>query len=617
MASIPTTTDGTPDRVLVFTELTERDVERLMSLGNRQSIPSGQAVCEQGEQGRSMFIILRGRFKVSIHRDAGDTELLSYLGPGEHFGELSMLLKEPRTATVRAVTDAEVLELDDVVFDKVIELIPKFFASLSRTLGTWLRRAVVGKKQRPYPKIVAFVHSSPIGVALAQDVVETLLSEGELVQVFTSKTSEWPKREACEVRPLGVGEHDADRSSVTEALSRASGLPIRTIIELDQAKVSSDIIRQCELVWWLINADDPRDSMQRLDAFKQQERNLAERIQVVSLLPSEQFSSVIERSLSEETVASHLRIAYRSGAGSKGRFRAQDIARLVHQLQGVHLGIAFGGGGARGLAHLGVLRAFEEEGLYFDRFAGTSAGAFITCMYAAGFVPDDILEIVAKMLTPPRLFYPIPKSKKWYLLGLFRLDLVSRKLHRHVRECKFEQLFVPSHTVSVDLISGDRVIRENGEIGAAILESLNLPGISPPIARNGQILVDGGVLENVPSSVLRKNGCNFVVAIDVSSRLSESFHGNTIKTPANKMKRPGTFRTLMRVVDVQNARLLSIGSSAADILIEPDTSPFAFEDFSQGPGLAEAGYVAAKKAIPHLKQLIDGQKRSPVKDNAT
>ena len=75
MASIPTTTDGKPDRALVIAELTERDVERLMSLGNRQSIPSGQAVCEQGEQGRSMFIILQGRFKVSIHRDAGDTEI--------------------------------------------------------------------------------------------------------------------------------------------------------------------------------------------------------------------------------------------------------------------------------------------------------------------------------------------------------------------------------------------------------------------------------------------------------------------------------------------------------------------------------------------------------------
>ena len=105
-------------------------------------------------------------------------------------------------------------------------------------------------------------------------------------------------------------------------------------------------------------------------------------------------------------------------------------------------------------------------------------------------------------------------------------------------------------------------------------------------------------LKTCPSAVLRKNGCNFVVAIDVSSKLSESFHGNTAKTPANKMKRPGTFRTLMRVVDVQNARLLSIGSSAADILIEPDTSPFGFEDFSPGPGFGGSRLRSRQKGDP-------------------
>jgi NTE family protein len=278
--------------------------------------------------------------------------------------------------------------------------------------------------------------------------------------------------------------------------------------------------------------------------------------------------------------------------------RLTDVARLKHRLRGIRLGLALGGEGAKALAHLGVLKVFEEEGIYFDQFAETSAGALASVAYSAGYSVDEILEMFDSTMQPPRYMRWLPTSKKWHLFTMFRMGLLERILCGFFGNVRLEDLLVPVHTTTVDLIGGVKVVRSEEDCVDAILESANYPFCGRPILRDGQALIDGGILANVPVRTLRERGCDFVVAVDVSSELRSSFAESTPQTPRSRMRRPGVFETLLRVADVQMRHLSSLHAADGDFLIAPDTSGFAFEDFTKGRELFEVGVRAARRMMP-------------------
>jgi predicted acylesterase/phospholipase RssA len=254
---------------------------------------------------------------------------------------------------------------------------------------------------------------------------------------------------------------------------------------------------------------------------------------------------------------------------------------------------------------LGVLRAFEEAGIHFDQIAGTSIGALIGIVYAAGLSIDGILEFFDDTMQPPVGMRWLPLSKKWYLLALFRLGLLDRIFRRHLHHVNLDGLFLPVHTTTVDLVSAREIVRSSGDCVQAILESINHPAFGKPILRDGQMLVDGGVLVNVPSRTLRNHGCDFVVAVDVGTKLSMNFVGNTPGTPKSQMKKPGYLQTMLRVNDVQSQNLASIHAGDSDFLITPDTSAYSFDDFTNGNELADLGLDTARRAMPDLTRELE------------
>jgi predicted acylesterase/phospholipase RssA len=177
-------------------------------------------------------------------------------------------------------------------------------------------------------------------------------------------------------------------------------------------------------------------------------------------------------------------------------------------------------------------------------------------------------------------------------------------LRRYLYDYTFDQLIVPAQTVSVDLISGEARIRGAGDLVQAVLESINHPVFGAPILRDGEALVDGGVLMNVPVTALQEHGVDFTVAVDVAKRLAPDFAGNTPRTPTEKMRRPGYLATLLRVTDIEQKNLATLHGADCDALIAPDTAAFPFDDFSQAAGLAEAGRQAAEHAVPAIKRLL-------------
>jgi predicted acylesterase/phospholipase RssA len=286
------------------------------------------------------------------------------------------------------------------------------------------------------------------------------------------------------------------------------------------------------------------------------------------------------------------------------RFREHDLSRLAHAMRGIQIGLALGGGGARGMAHLGVLEVCQDEGIFFDRIAGTSAGAIIAAGHAAGIPLADIRTFFQREMTPPAWLRRLPRARQWYLLAAFRCGLLETKLRRYFHDDTFENLMLPAQTVSVDLVSGQHRIRESGDVVSAVLESINHPVFGAPILRNGEALVDGGVLMNVPVTALAEKGVDFSVAVDVGKKLAAEFGGNSPTTPTAKMRRPGYLATLLRVTDIEQHNLATLHGADCDALVAPNTAPFPFDDFSQAEGLIDAGRQAAIEALPAIKQKL-------------
>ncbi len=288
-----------------------------------------------------------------------------------------------------------------------------------------------------------------------------------------------------------------------------------------------------------------------------------------------------------------------------GRSLANGLERLVHDLRGVRVGVALGGGAARGLSHLGVLKALERSGIVVDMIAGTSAGAMTGIMYSAGLDPDYNADAFAKDLRPSWIFRHLPQGNYWQLLYKYRRGHFDAMLRKYLHDWRLEQLAVPCLSVTVDLVSGNSVVRERGDAVHAILESINLPVLSVPIVRNGQALIDGGLVNNIPANVLVSMGCNFVIAVSVTAKLETSFCDIKPEEPTLSRNKPGLMPTILRSLLVQNYNLNAFGVQPADVVIEPDVTGIDPSEFMRAKELAVIGEAAALDQVPKIQRLLN------------
>ncbi|HZT58075.1 MAG TPA: patatin-like phospholipase family protein [Pyrinomonadaceae bacterium] len=273
----------------------------------------------------------------------------------------------------------------------------------------------------------------------------------------------------------------------------------------------------------------------------------------------------------------------------------QRLARLDGRPR---LGLALSGGAARGMAHVGVLKVFEEEGVRVDCVAGTSAGALVGGALAAGMTSEEIAKIARGM--------------RWRDLGrmtLSRLGIQSSALMEdYVRArfpvTRFEELRIPFAAVATDLHTGEAVVmRDRGDVAFAIRASCALPGWYVPVTDpEGRQLVDGGLVANLPVSVARSLGADSVVAVDVN------YEG------AKFLGKPATMVgvLLQSMVVVQQTAVLH-ERRLADVCISPAVGHLRWDEMKRTDEFIAAGIESARAAIPAVKELLE---QSPSEDES-
>ncbi len=247
------------------------------------------------------------------------------------------------------------------------------------------------------------------------------------------------------------------------------------------------------------------------------------------------------------------------------------------------IGIALGGGFARGLAHIGVLKVLEEEGIPVDFIAGTSVGSVIGAAYASGSSAKELEELASLVR--------FKDFSRWSFsrFGLFSNDKMSVLL-RKILHCKtFEELRIPLAIAATDIITGEAAIFTKGDLVDPVRASCAYPGMFQPVKVEGRLMVDGLLAHAVPAMPLREMGADRVISVYLSAH----------------WVKPGGPRHVFDVIgqcfSIAQDRMCGPWKAASDIILEPEIGEFAYDDFVRAKDLIRCGEVATRAAIPQIR----------------
>ena len=250
----------------------------------------------------------------------------------------------------------------------------------------------------------------------------------------------------------------------------------------------------------------------------------------------------------------------------------------------VKVGLALGGGASRGIAHIGAIKAFEENGIEFDFIAGTSVGSIIGAIYASGKTSEEMLKI-AKSLEVKDI-----RKSKFFMPS--KTDGIQNLVREHLGDIDIKDLAKPYCAIAVDLITAQEVIITKGNLAKAVAGSCAIPGVFNPVVFNDMHLADGGLQNNIPSDVPRYFGCDYVIAIDV-----------------NSTRGGGT--TSLKLIEVLKATIGIMGKSNcikgysdADLVIKPSMKKYKSTKLDEVDEMFAEGYLAALDNIPKILSII-------------
>ncbi|WP_229751388.1 patatin-like phospholipase family protein [Undibacterium terreum] len=262
---------------------------------------------------------------------------------------------------------------------------------------------------------------------------------------------------------------------------------------------------------------------------------------------------------------------------------------LVKQPRTIKIGLALGGGAARGFAHIGVIKVLESQGIVPDIVVGTSAGSLVGAMYAAGNNGFVLQKMALEMDEATISDWSLPLFSK--SSGVLKGDGLQNYVNKMVGNTPIEKLKKPFGAVATDLHSGQPILFQRGNTGIAVRASSAVPGVFQPVKINGREYVDGGLVSPVPVRFAREMGADFVIAVNISSQPEG-------QTPVSSMD------VLMQTFTIMGQSMNNFELKNADIVIKPDLANMKGSDFA-GRNLAIlAGEKAATAALPELKQKI-------------
>ncbi len=251
------------------------------------------------------------------------------------------------------------------------------------------------------------------------------------------------------------------------------------------------------------------------------------------------------------------------------------------------IGLALGGGAARGFAHVGVIQVLEEAGIRPDLVVGTSAGSLVAALYASGKTPAQLLQLSQSMDEATFADWQMPGLSR----GLIKGEALARYVNQQVNQMPIEAMPMPLGMVATELKTGDPILFRRGDTGTAVRASSAVPAIFQPVTISGRDYVDGGLVSPVPVRFAKEMGAQFVIAVDISS-------------PPEGATTDGSVQILLQTFSIMSKSINRFELLNAELVIRPNLTGIASSDFGSRVKSIQAGRAAMLAALPGLKAQL-------------
>ena len=544
-------------------ELIEERLERVR-------VESGEWLMRKGDPGDALYLVETGRLAVVRGErpdgaiDDDEIEILRVLGPGATVGELALVTGDPRSASVTASRDSTLLKLSYEDFRDLMTTVPTFNRALVSALGRQLQASGGLPEDLPEHKTFAVVPLlEGMNVSgIADGVRRAFAGLGEVAVLDPSVAESgdpvaWghllDESERRSDRVILVAErHEGEWRKF--CVRQADRLVCIAPARMPPAGKEMPRLKGCDLV--LVGADHPPEVAMAW----------------IGLL------------------APRARHRIRAGIEQEG-----DLERAARRLTGSSLGLVLGGGGARGFAHLGLLEVLEENGIPIDRIGGTSMGGVVSSTFAAGLdAPSRRRAVQAVFSGRVRHRYQVPPRS-----AVARTEGAEEVLDRIFGDRAIETLPVDLFTIAADMVAAEMVVQRTGPVAEAAMHTARIPAFLPPGRTDGRLLVDGGLIRNLPVDVMVAMGEGPVVAVDVAGKFRPE------PGPDGHPALPALGETLMRSVMLGSAAAGEAVTGGADLLIEPDVAGLKMLAFGEFDRAVEIGRTTAEANLDRIRSLLD------------
>jgi NTE family protein len=280
-----------------------------------------------------------------------------------------------------------------------------------------------------------------------------------------------------------------------------------------------------------------------------------------------------------------------------------EVGRAARRITQRVVGLALSSGGARGIAHIGVLKTLAENNFPIDMIAGTSAGSLFGGLYAIGKTPAEVAAFAKNLiklidfksgLWDPKFNLP------WN--GLIKGNATLKYLDKQFNHATFADTKIPFYVVSADVFSGEQVVFEQGPLAEAVRASIGIIGIFAPYQLNGHSLIDGGAVNPLPASVLAEKGANIIIASSVIPSIEEERARGRAKNA--QPRHPNFFGVLTSMMAIMEREIVKTHMSPVDLLIRPRVEVYTAMDYDRADDFMRLGREATLRELPQLQKLF-------------
>jgi lysophospholipid hydrolase len=568
------------------------------------TLRGGETLIRQGDPGDCLYVVISGRLRIVLEQEGQEVRTMREVGRGESIGEMALINREQRSATVYAIRDSEVARLSQAGFDRLLVQYPQAIThTFTRSILESLTRQLAGEK--PGINAVIAVAILPMSkeaplAEFAHRFAKALAAIGPTLYLNSVRVDSL-------LGKAGVAQADGVAGQATDAplvawLSEQETKHRHIVYEADPAPTawSRRCLRQADHILLIgqASADPAPDELETALLGSEGGRSRKRKSLVLLHRNGARMPRGTQRWLALRQVDQHYHVRWHNEA---------DFGRLARCVAGRAVGLALGGGAARGYAHIGVIRALEEAGVPIDMVGGTSMGSVVGAHYAMGWDAQTILAIGQARAQSNQFDYTLP------FVSLAAGRRMGELFQEIFGDTDIRDLWLPYFCVSTNLTKADVVLHTTGPVWRGVRASSGVPGLLPPLIHNGEALVDGGLLDNLPMDIMRTwCGSGTVIAVDVIPLVDLTritpYGDNLAGTQVLQHKLnplapepniPSLVTLLLRTVVAGSiyAQKTWLQQGLADLCLRPPVEKFDLLDFAAIDEIAEIGYRHAQAEI--------------------